>query len=247
MATYSTTIDGDNPGLLSNLNTAKTNGETIHTIADGSTSDHCFVFQPTNFYTKTTDNTGITGADLVEDMFGAKDISLHLIRGVTNGKFFQEAGKAEGATSGYSDFDGLISAINTLIGSATNVNFLGLGTEGSYAAIKAAVSNTISSKIDRVICQEPVNKIPSGNFSPFDLPTAHEITPAIMNDVGAMFYFQDGDPGFHSDTASADNDDWKAIRQAAMFTPDGSGDAINLVSNFASNYISTALANFTSR
>ena len=78
MATYDTNINGDNSGLLSTLNTATTNGETIHTITDGSATEHCFVFQPTNFYTKTANNSSLTGVDLVDDIFGVKDIQLHL-------------------------------------------------------------------------------------------------------------------------------------------------------------------------
>ena len=61
-----------------------------------------------------------------------------------------------------------------------------------------------------------------------------------------QFYFQDGDPDFSDDIPSADDEDWKEIRQAAMFTPT-SGTRINLVSSFASNYISKVLTNFTNR
>lgn len=249
MATYNTNIDGDNSGLLSNLNTAKTNGETIHTISDGGSSPslHCFVFQPTNFYTKTANHQSLTGWDLVEDIFGYRDIQLHLIRGVTNGKFFQEDGKVEGASSGYTGFGGLLSAINTLIGSDDNVNFLGLGTEGSFAAIKAAVSSTLDGKIARVVCQQPVNKIPSGTFSGFNLPTAETITQDTMNSKDAMFYFQDGNPNFSSDTAAADDPDWKPIRQASMFTPDGTGAQIYLINNFAWQYVPTARNTSTAR
>jgi len=244
MATYNANINGDNSGLLSNFSTATSNAETIHTITDGTASEHCFVFQPTNFYTKTANNSSVTGIDLVDDMFGVKDIQLHLIRGVTNGNFFQENGKEEDGTS-YIGFAGLISTIDALIGSASKVNFLGLGTEGTFAAIKAAVSDTLKAKIDHVVCQELVNKIPSGTFSGFNLPSAETITQTTMSDAGPEFYFTSGDPGF-TDFGDADDSGWAEIRDSATFEPT-SGTRINLVSSFASSYISKALTDFADR
>ena len=192
MATYNNSIDGDDSTLLSNLSTAKTNGKTIHTITDGSATEHCFVFQPSGFYTKTANDQSVTGVDLVDDIFGAKDIKLHLIRGATNGKFFDENVKDESGGTWSGGFGGLISAMNGLIGSegSNTVNFLGLGTEGSYAAIKAPCTTSwaFNQKINHVVCQEPVNKIPDGDFDGYDLPSPHEIAQSTMSNERAVLF-----------------------------------------------------------
>ena len=232
--------------IISEINSSTNN--LFHLKNGSGDNDLVVIFGSNKFVTKLANNTSVTGISSTEHIWKPKQTDIVYARGTNEGKFYAENGK----NSSGGDFTGWSGFVNAIPNNSGTVKFVGIGTEGSFAALKAAKELTP----DICICQQLVNKIPaqssvnSGNAFYSTLPgTGEEISLSNLSD-DTTWYWPTANQSFSTGGTGTENEDWGDVRKASLFElSDLPEQASHIVKHttLPASFLTLINANFTSR
>ena len=232
--------------IISEINSSTNN---LFHLKNGSTgnNDLVVIFGSNKFVTKLATNTSVTGISSIDDIWKDYQTDIVYARGTNEGKFYAENGK----NSSGETFTGWSGFVNAIPNNSGTVKFVGIGTEGSFAALKAAKALGP----DVCICQQLVNKIPaqssvdSGNAFYSTLPVGEEEIDVSSLSTGTTWYWPTADQSFSTGGAGTENEDWKDVRKASLFELSDlpTGNHIVKHTTLPASFLSLISADFTGR
>jgi len=207
-------LSDNEASIISEINSSANN---LFHLKNGNTGDNDLVviFGSNSFITKLANSTSVTGISSTDDIWKSKKTDIVYARGTNEGKFYAENGKdSSGGT-----FNGWNGFVNAIPDNSGTVKFVGIGTEGCFAALKAAKALTP----DVCICQQLVNKIPAQSSVESDndfygtLPQSEEEINVSDLSSSTTWYWPTADQQFSTGGTGTENEDWKVVRQASLF------------------------------
>ena len=245
------TLSDNEASIISDINSSTNN---LFHLKDGDSGDDNLVviFGSNKFVTKLANNTSVTDISSTEDIWKSKETDIVYVRGTTEGKFYADQYSTEtGKNSSGGNFTGWSGFQNAIPTNSGNVKFVGIGTEGSFAALKAAKAL----EPDVCICQQLVNKIPAqdsvdtGNEFYSTLPiAAEEISLSNLNS-STTWYWPTADQSFSTGASGTEPADWNDVRKASLFELSELPTVNHVVkhTSLPASFLSLINANFTDR